>query len=69
MIKNRFVPEGMLINTPENLDTLSSIQGLEKAMAEGDKNVYFVNGEQIQLVLALQNGRVSVPQEHVEQET
>ncbi len=35
MIKNRFVPEGMLINTPENLDILSSLSNLEKAMSEG----------------------------------
>ena len=35
MDKNMFVPEGMLINTPENIEALSCIQGLEKAMAEG----------------------------------
>lgn len=35
MIKNRFVPEGMLINTPENLEALSSVQSLERAMNEG----------------------------------
>lgn len=32
MINNKFVPEGMLINTPENAEYLSSLQNLEKAM-------------------------------------
>ena len=35
MIKKRFVPEGMLINTPENLEALASLGNLEKAMNEG----------------------------------
>ena len=35
MIHNKFVPEGMLINTPENLDATSSISNLEKAMLDG----------------------------------
>ena len=35
MIRNKFVPEGMLINTPENSDAFLSIASLEKAMAEG----------------------------------
>ncbi len=32
MINNKFVPEGMLINTPENTEYLSSLLNLEKAM-------------------------------------
>jgi small subunit ribosomal protein S1 len=35
MIHNKFVPEGMLINTPENIEALSSMSNLEKAMQEG----------------------------------
>lgn len=34
MIHNKFVPEGMLINTAENREALSSISSLEKAMNE-----------------------------------
>lgn len=32
MVNNKFVPEGMLINTPENIECLSSLLNLEKAM-------------------------------------
>ncbi len=35
MINNKFVPEGMLINTQDNTESLSSLTSLEKAMAEG----------------------------------
>ena len=35
MIRNKFVPEGMLINTPENIEATSSVSNLEKAMLDG----------------------------------
>ncbi len=35
MINNKFVPEGLLINTPDNLDSLASLASLEKAMLDG----------------------------------
>ena len=35
MINNKYVPEGMLINTPENIEALSTFSNLEKAMADG----------------------------------
>ncbi len=35
MINNRYVPEGMLINTSENAESLASLSSLEKAMLDG----------------------------------
>ena len=35
MINNRYVPEGTLINTAENLEALSSVNSLERAMLDG----------------------------------
>ena len=35
MINNRYVPEGMLINTSENAESMNSLSSLEKAMLDG----------------------------------
>lgn len=35
MLKNKYLPEGMLSGTPENIELLSSVAGLEKAIAVG----------------------------------
>lgn len=35
MCENRYLPEGMAFGTPENSEYTSSIQGLERAMAQG----------------------------------
>ena len=34
-MNNRYLPEGLLINTPENRECISSLSGLERAMNEG----------------------------------
>lgn len=63
MTENNYRPEGMLINTLENRDALSSLGGLEKAMASGrilEARVVLCDNE-FNLILDIPGTRAVIP--------